>query len=299
LTKTYLLPVGTRGVSDGPLPPAFEAPGQADDRGTSNCRQQEHPECGAIHLSAHREHYRASHLAEGGQSRAERRHRYEGDPDGQQRVEEVAELQDAQSHDAHAVHVFASLAGMVECREEHHRGVSDRLGEVLASDRHVDRAEERDVAQGQGEQLQQDAASVEDVAVVGAVEAAITADAVARREHETAAHVVHALSVTPAATLDTGRGRNDALDPGGAATRETLALAAHFRVAPWTGATARAVADRCFVGAEDAQADVPSARFRVRHVHVGRLCRANVHVRCRDTLGANTGAARSDVGVVA
>jgi len=193
-------------------------------------------------------------LAEGGQPRAERRHRHEGDPNGQQRVEEVAELQNAQSHDAYAVNVLASFAGMIERREEHHRGVSDRLGEVFTSDRHVDRTEERKVAQGQGEQLQQNAASVEHVAVVGAVEAAVTADAVARREHEAATHVVHALPVTAAATFDAGRGRDDALDPGGAATGKALTRAAHFRVAPWTGATARTVAaaDRCFVGTEDA-----------------------------------------------
>ncbi|EZA52403.1 hypothetical protein X777_08546, partial [Ooceraea biroi] len=268
---------------------------------TSNRRQQEHPERGAVHLGAHREHDRTSHLAEGGQPRPERRHGHQGHPDGQQRVEEVAELQDAQSHDAHAVHVLSSFAGVVERREEHDRGVSDRLGEVLASHRHVDRADEREVAQGQGEQLQQDAASVEDVAVVAAVEAAVATGAVASREHEAATHVVHALPVTAAATLDARRGRDDALDPGGSATGETLARATRLRVAPRTGATAGAVAaaDRCFVGAEDAQTDVPSARFRVRHVHVRRLGRVDVHVRRGDALRANAGAAGSDVGVVA
>lgn len=221
------LPVRTRGISDGLLPPASERPTQSDHGAAGDGRQEEDPERRAVHLSTHGEHDRTGHLAEGGEPRSERRHCHQGHPDGEQRVEKVAKLQHAQSHDAHAVDVLASLAGVVERGEEHDRGVGQRLGEVLATYRHIDGADEREIAECQGEQLEQYAASAEHVGVVGAIEAAVTTGAVARREHEATTHVVHALAAPVALTLDARRRRHDALHPGGAA-RQAVALVARL-----------------------------------------------------------------------
>lgn len=93
---------------------------------------------------------------------------------------------------------------MVERGEEHDRDVGNRLGEVLASYRHVDRAEEGEITEGESEQLKKYAAGTENVCVVRAVKAAVTAGAMACREDEAAAHVVHALAMIAATTLDAG-----------------------------------------------------------------------------------------------
>lgn len=145
------LPIRTRGIFEGVLSSASKSPGQPDHGRTGDGRQQEHPKRRAVHFSAHREDNRAGYLAESGQTRPERRHRHQSHPDSEQRIEEVTELQHAQPHDAYTVDLLASLAGVIERGEEHDRDVGDRLGEVLASYRHVDRAEEGEVAEGQGE----------------------------------------------------------------------------------------------------------------------------------------------------
>lgn len=94
---------------------------------------------------------------------------------------------------------------MVECREEHDRGVGDRLGEVFAAYRYVNRAKKGKVAEGKGEQLQEYATGAENVGRVRAVEAAITTGAVTRREDETTAHVMHAFAAYPTTALDARR----------------------------------------------------------------------------------------------
>lgn len=313
------LPVRTRGIFDSSLSLASESPGQAYQGSTSDGRQQKYPERRAIHLSAHGEHDCTGHLTERGQPRPERRHRHQGHPNGEQRIEKVAKLQHAQPHDAHAIDIFAGLAGMVERREEHDRGVSDRLSEVLAAYRYVDRAEEGEVAEGQGEQLQEYAAGAENVGRVRAVKAAITAGAVTCREDKTAAHVVHTLAAHAAAALDARRRRHDALHLGDGAARQAVAPIAHY-VTPQAAAGARAstagaavtaataVTRRCrryrrrrhrcrrhrrrlLLGTIDAQTDVPDSRLGKRNVHVSRLGRVRVYVRRRDGMRADAGTA--------
>lgn len=197
---------------------------------------------------------------------------------------------------------------MVERREEHDRGIGNRFGEVLASYRHVDRAEEGEVAEGEGEQLHKYVAGTENVRVVRTVEAAITAGAVARREDEAAAHVVHALATTAATTLDARRRRHNALHPESRATRQAVApLARDIALQTGAGAGTRvgagadvavaAAADCLYLlfGTEGAQTDVPDARFGKRHVYVSRFCRIRVHIRSRESLRADATAARGDV----
>lgn len=200
---------------------------------------------------------------------------------------------------------------MVERGEEHDRDVGDRLGEVLASYRHVDRADEGEVAEGEGEQLQEYVAGTENVRVVRAVETAVAAGTVAGREDEAAAHVMHALAAVAATTLDARRRRHDALhSDSGAACQAVASLARN--IAPQTGviAGARAGAGANVVaaltagrllllfGAEDAQADVPRARFGKGHVHVSRLGRVHVNVCRRETLSTDAATAGSDVRIV-
>lgn len=144
-------PIRTRGISDGALLPTPKSPGQPDQGGTGDGRQQEHPERRTVHLGAHGEHNRAGHLAEGSQSRPEGRYRHQSHPDSEQCIEEVAELQYTQPHDADTVDLLPGLAGVIKRGEEHDRDVGDRLGEVLASYRHVDRAEKGEVTEGEGE----------------------------------------------------------------------------------------------------------------------------------------------------
>lgn len=197
---------------------------------------------------------------------------------------------------------------MVERGEEHDRGVGDRFGEVLASYRHVDRAEEGKVAEGEGEQLHKYVAGAENVRVVRAVEAAVTTSAVARREDEAAAHVMHALATTAATTLDARRRRHNALHPNDRAMRQAVAplasnvalqtgVATGARVGAGADVVITAAADRLYLlfGAEDAQTDVPDARFRERHVYVSGFCHIRVHIRSRDTMRADATAARGDV----
>lgn len=111
---------------------------------------------------------------------------------------------------------------MIECGEEHDRDVGNRFGEVLASYRHVDRAEESEVTEGEGEHLEEYAAGTENVRVVRAVETAVTAGAVACREDEAAAHVMHAFAMTAATTFDARRRRHDALHPDSGAARQAV-----------------------------------------------------------------------------
>lgn len=205
---------------------------------------------------------------------------------------------------------------MVERREEHDRGVGDRLSEVLAADRYVNRAKEGKVAEGQGEQLQEYATGAENVGRVRAVEAAITAGAITRREDEATAHVMHALAAYAATTLDARRRRHDALHPGDGAARQTVAFVAHGVTLKTTaGARASAaiiaVRHRCchhrrrrhhrrrlLLGAVNAQTDVPDSRLGKRNVYISWFGRVHVYVRCRDGMRANAGATRGDVGVI-
>lgn len=94
---------------------------------------------------------------------------------------------------------------MIERGEEHDRDVGDCFSEVFAFYSNVDRAKESEVTEGEGEQLQKYSAGAENVRVVRTIEAAIAACAVARREDEAAAHVVHALATMSATTLDARR----------------------------------------------------------------------------------------------
>lgn len=126
-------------------------------------------------------------------------------------------MQHTQPHYAHAVDVLAGLAGVVERGKEHDRGVGQRLGEILATYRHVNGADKREVAERQGEQLKQYAAGGKHVGVVGAIKAAITAGAVARGKYESAAHVVHTFAASVALAFDARRRRHNALHPSGAA----------------------------------------------------------------------------------
>lgn len=197
---------------------------------------------------------------------------------------------------------------MIERGEEHDRNVGDRFGEVLASYRHIDRAEEGEVTEGKGEQLQEYAAGAENVRIVRAVEAAVAAGAVAGREDEAATHVMHALAAVVATTFDARRRRHDALhSDGGAAWQAVASLACD--IAPQAGASAGAgvgagasvgAADRLLLlfGAEDAQTDIPHARFGERHVHVSRLGRVHVNVRRREILGTDAATAGGDVRIV-
>jgi len=207
---------------------------------------------------------------------------------------------------------------VVERREEHDRGVGDRLSEVLAAYRYVNRAKEGKVAEGQGEQLQEYATGAENVGCVRAVEAAITAGAITRREDEATAHVVHALATCAATTLDARRRRHDALHPGDGAARQTVAFVAHgvtlkTTAGARTSAAIIAVARcrcchhrrrrrhhrrRLLLGAINAQTDVPGSRLGKRNVYISWFGRVHVYVRCRDGMRANAGATRGDVGVI-
>lgn len=111
---------------------------------------------------------------------------------------------------------------MIKCGEKHDRNVGNRFGEVLASYRHVDRAEEGEVTDSEGEQLEEYAAGTENVHAVRTVETAVTTGAVACREDEAAAHVMHAFAMTAATTLDTRRRRHDALHPDSGAARQAV-----------------------------------------------------------------------------
>lgn len=206
---------------------------------------------------------------------------------------------------------------MIERREEHDCGIGDRLGEVVAAYRHVDRAEEGEVAEGQREQLQEDATGAEDVGRVGAVETSVATSAVARREDEAAAHIVHTLAPHPAATLDARRRRHDALHLGDEAARQAVApIARDVTSQTTTGTRTRTAGSsdaavtrhrrrRCrhrrrflFLGTIDAQTDVPGSRLRKGHVYISRLGCIHIYIRRCHGVRANASATRGDVGVM-
>jgi len=83
-------------------------------------------------------------------------HGHQGDPDAQQTAVEVAELQHTDLHQAEAVLILASVASVVEDREEHGEEVDDALGVIPPLDRHVDAREKEEVAQCEEQCGQQD-----------------------------------------------------------------------------------------------------------------------------------------------
>lgn len=180
-------------------------------------------------------------------------------------------MQDVQFDETEAVALVAALAGVVERGEHHDGGVDYGLGVVAPSDGDEYGRDEGEVAQGEHEQTRPHLGLAQDVLVVGAVEAPVVAVAVAGREDEATAHVVHAPAVLAAldlVLLDARLGADVNLGPGVAVLGAVAALAAG-RVA--TCALLEAAALR-LVHAEGPDAQVPKTWFWIRHVDEVRHC---------------------------